>query len=236
MKDTIRDEMKVRIIEKICRAYNSNVPEYEILNKMRDVVNSIPYFNIREKAEMFKVVKRAVLLIYSQKGEMYLSQIRRFDIDINKINEHSNSRQRGRDLDKKMKYHRAMDKGVFYMTSIHSNPAKDHAKYQGKIYVDRYWRNTLKDKDDIKKVGSYIRNHNTVTVQEICWEPVYMITRPYCKHYFIALDTDEVLKNGVKKIIRNHPEVQARTHNVDYRVKHRRLENRIKKVIKKARG
>jgi hypothetical protein len=53
-------------------------------------------------------------------------------------------------------------------------------------------------------VGAYIRNHKCKTVEWVTWEPVYMVTRPHCRHYFIRLDTDEVLGRSVRSIRRQH--------------------------------
>ena len=88
---------------------------------------------------------------------------------------------------------------IFFICSQHEKPAKDHADYQGKIYVDRFWRQKVSDENRYA-VLSYIRNHNVLTVQEIMGSPVYLITRPNCKHFFIPLGTDEVLHSSIKKI------------------------------------
>ncbi|WP_281512168.1 hypothetical protein [Mammaliicoccus vitulinus] len=93
---------------------------------------------------------------------------------------------------------------IFFLCSVHAKPAEDHKDYQGKIYVDRFWRMKLDTDEERYAVGSYIKNKNIQTVQEIMGKPVWLTTRPYCKHYFIPLKTEDVLGNSVKKLIQIH--------------------------------
>lgn len=88
---------------------------------------------------------------------------------------------------------------IFFICSVHEKPAPDHANYQGKIYVDRFWRTKVSGVY-FYSVLSYIKNHNTATVQEIMKAPVFLCTRPNCKHYFIPLQTLSVLRSSEKKI------------------------------------
>lgn len=82
---------------------------------------------------------------------------------------------------------------IFYLASQHNDCAKDHRDYQGKYYVDENWQNYTNN----PKVGDFIRTHNIKTFQWVTSKPVWFTTRPNCRHYFRALNTDEVL--GEKK-------------------------------------
>ena len=93
--------------------------------------------------------------------------------------------------------------GIFYLCSTHVNPAKDHADYEGKVYVSTDWEKRCTDKER-KKVAAYIKNHKIQTIEWVTGAPVYMIFRPNCKHYFIKLDTEEVLSASVRKLLRKH--------------------------------
>lgn len=215
----------------IHQAVKKEVPEYIVLKKLRDIVKDIPSFNVREKARLYRLLKKTADLMYIQNGNLVNSQIKTYYSGINKIEEHGNARHRRQNLLETMMFHRA-NYGVFYMTSSHSDSEKLHEQYQGKIFVDRYWRYTLKDLPETqKKVAAYIRNHNIMTVQEIIKGPVYMITRPYCRHYFIKLDTDEVLSNSVNKILKNHPEAVVKEKNLDYRKKFYRFRSKVITVL-----
>lgn len=219
------------MVKLIYQAVLDKVPEHVILKKVRGIIQNTPDFNIREKAALYRTVKRMADLMYIQEGKLENGQIKNYSTSINKIEEHRNARQRRQNLVTEMRGNRARG-GVFYMSSIHSNPAKDHAAWQGVIYVDRYWRSILEGQPDVqKKVEAYIRNHDTLTVQEIVGEPVYLITRPYCKHFFIELDTDEVLGSSVNKIRKEHPEAHTRSHNIYYRKKYYKLREKIHTVL-----
>ena len=128
--------MKVKIIELLCKAVLNNIPEHEILKKIRGIIQNTPDFNIREKAALYKIVKKTADLMYFQNGKLYNGQIKEYSTGINKVEEHRNARLRKQNLVADMRTHRA-DSGVFYMSSIHSNPAPDHAAYQGKILMIR---------------------------------------------------------------------------------------------------
>lgn len=88
---------------------------------------------------------------------------------------------------------------IFFLCSTHHKPAPDHEAYQGKIYVDRYWRGKIGG-GQYRAVLSYIKNHSVGTVQNIVGEPIYLTTRPYCKHYFIPIETDTVLGSSVRSL------------------------------------
>lgn len=81
---------------------------------------------------------------------------------------------------------------VFYITSFYGDCAKDHADYQGKIYYDANWKENA-PKDRIDEIQNYIDSKGLKSVQEIMDAPVYLTTRPNCRHYFTAIDIEAVL-------------------------------------------
>ena len=88
---------------------------------------------------------------------------------------------------------------IFFICSVHEKPAADHKDWQGKIYVDRFWRQKVSGAQ-FYPVLSYIKNHGILTVQEIMGSPVYLTTRPNCKHYFIPLRVESVLHRSERSI------------------------------------
>ena len=88
---------------------------------------------------------------------------------------------------------------IFYLCSTHSNCAEDHVDYQGRIYCTTYWRQKVSG-FMYYAVLSYIKNHNIQTVQRVMQEPVWLTTRKYCKHYFIPMNTEEVLHSSMKRL------------------------------------
>lgn len=83
---------------------------------------------------------------------------------------------------------------LFFVCSWHPGCANDHKPYQGRIYVDRFWRRKAKG-SEYPAVLEYIRKHGTMTVQEAIRGPIWLTTRPYCRHRFIPVDTPTVLNS-----------------------------------------
>lgn len=87
------------------------------------------------------------------------------------------------------------EKKVFYLCSKHNDCALDHIDYQGKIYVDERWESIIKD-DALKgEIANYVIMNNIQTFQWVIGRPVWMTTRPNCRHFFKLLDNKEVLKS-----------------------------------------
>ena len=97
-----------------------------------------------------------------------------------------------------------MNKKVFYLCSGHRDCAVDHLNFQSRIYIDEKWESIITDEELKRQVGIYIDLNDIKTYQWVIGKPVWLITRPNCRHYFKAIDTNEVLKKPLKKIIRNH--------------------------------
>lgn len=75
----------------------------------------------------------------------------------------------------------------FVLISSHNDCAKDHKDYQGKIYVDSKAKLT-------KEERAYVEKNNIKTFQWVIGTPVYLITRPNCRHYFKAIAFSEIGK------------------------------------------
>ena len=93
--------------------------------------------------------------------------------------------------------------GVFYLCSTHVNPAKDHAEWEGKIYIHEDWKERT-DPDMHGKIAAYVRNHDIRTVQWVTGEPVWLIYRPNCKHYLVEVPVETVLGSSVKSLLKRH--------------------------------
>ena len=118
--------------------------------------------------------------------------------------------------DKKKYLDNLTDKGIFYLCSSHTDCAKDHLDYQGKMYVSTDWRDRCPDADTRKRVRAYIRNHKCKTIEEIVGAPVYMTTRPNCRHYFMRMDIEEVMHSSVKKLLREYDMVKEKANSYSY--------------------
>lgn len=167
---------------------------------IRNLVNTYADINRNEKYKLY----RTVLDLYRKmrRSDTVQQDLER-DYNYVQVVKAARRVMRNRDIRNKQKSLReaiSSTDNVFFVCSKHRKPAEDHKDYQGKIYVDRFWRTKL-DLDMQKKVAAYIKNHNILTVQYITGEPVYMTTRPYCKHYFIPVSTDYVLHASYKKVV-----------------------------------
>lgn len=166
------------------------------------------YPNAKEK-EKHEMYRAALKLRNSGDTRKNLEQIIKAE---NRINRNEGIRANVDKLKKTMKLSRdSAIPVVFYLCSHHAKPAKDHEKWEKKLYVDRFWKSNLKgkvDEETLKTVGKYVKNNNIRTVQWVTGAPVYMVTRSYCRHYFIPITTFEVLNNSLEQINQNHPEAK----------------------------
>jgi len=92
----------------------------------------------------------------------------------------------------------------FYLCTANTNPAADHAPYQGKIYYDEGWKNYILDQNDIVRIEAYIKNHKLKSLQWVIGAPVYMYTRPNCRHEFVRVGIEEVLTSSAASLLKKH--------------------------------
>ena len=83
----------------------------------------------------------------------------------------------------------------FYMASSHTDSAKDHLPYQGKLYYD--------DKAP-EEIIKWAYRKGLYSIQWVMGAPVWFITRPNCRHFFKSLDFDIVKKYSQKEITRRY--------------------------------
>lgn len=111
----------------------------------------------------------------------------------------------------------------FYLCSRHDDCAKDHVDYQGKLYIDAY----CQDEEALK----FAKKHNLKQYQWVIDAPVYMVTRPNCRHYFKALSLAEVMGSSVKDLIKKYDmthKIGPRTGVQTLRTKGQKVEYVIK--------
>jgi len=87
------------------------------------------------------------------------------------------------------------EKNIFFVCSRHQNPAKDHAEYQGKLYYSEKWAERTKD----EHIARYIKSHRGLkSVEEVCYNTPYLVTRPNCKHTLKPVRASTVLSGEWK--------------------------------------
>lgn len=83
----------------------------------------------------------------------------------------------------------------FYLASSHSDCAKDHLPYQGRLYVDE------KAPEDVIQ---YAKSRGLYTVQWVMDAPAWFITRPNCRHYFVGLSEGDVRGKTLRRLRRKY--------------------------------
>lgn len=126
----------------------------------------------------------------------------------------------------------------FFLCSVHTDCSSDHKDAQGKVYIDEDWKKFVNDLEIRKKISAYVKNRKIVSVQEVCSAPVYLITRPNCRHYFKNLPIDEVLSSSAKSLVRRHEMYYDKEYSVtptksvlNRYMKRLNIENELRKVL-----
>lgn len=120
--------------------------------------------------------------------------------------------------------------GIFYLCSYHKDCAEDHVDYQGKIYVSEDWEARCYDYDR-KRIAAYIRNHDCKTIEWVLGEPVYLLTRPNCRHYFTEMSVDEVLHSSVKKLLKKYDMISESGERSDSYYMYREYYERLRMLL-----
>lgn len=135
-------------------------------------------------------------------------------------------KQKERLIQKTIKQNRAFAiPKQFYLVSKHTDCADDHAKWQGKIYIDKDY-----DKDDLF-IKDYIEKNDVKTIQWVIDKPVYMFTRPNCRHKFVALTKSQVFSCDIPTLLEKHDLIEKydRTKNKE-QVYRKRIDNYNRKL------
>lgn len=82
---------------------------------------------------------------------------------------------------------------IFHLCTFFNDSAPDHAKWQGKTYVLENWKNYITDEEEIKRIEEFIKKEDIRTLEWVIDKPVYMTTRPNCRHSFIAIDLEQAI-------------------------------------------
>lgn len=92
---------------------------------------------------------------------------------------------------------------IFYKCNSFSDCALDHREYQGKIYVTKYWKSIVDPeiKDQVEEVinSSAVGSKGIKFIQDVMSKPVWLTTRPNCRHKFSVLNTLDVINGKVSK-------------------------------------
>lgn len=91
-----------------------------------------------------------------------------------------------------------------YLISYHSDSAKDHFLYQGHIYFDKQRKSLITDKRLKAIVQDYIAKNCPLSFQEVINKPIWMITRPNCRHYYLDVSLQEALTMNDSQLLKKY--------------------------------
>lgn len=207
--------MQQWVVQTSAEIYRSmNDPIQRVYERCRDVAyRCIPYLNSQEAAFLARAAVQAARKARSWRRigrKVDLSRPCFLDILVKAANEMD---RRLQTKAKAIRLEACRAKGeAFYLCSWHQTPAAGHKDLQGKLYVDRYWRSRVPE-SLIPAVQKIIDDRSIMTIQEVTGEPYWLIYRPYCRHYFVPIDTYEVLGSASDKELRSrHPEAHMPVH------------------------
>lgn len=183
-------------------------------SKIQSSANQLPYLNVRNRAALVSGMMSLARKGLGKKDDDLVHSLtirKNFQIALGSINQAeraSYGRWNRARIDLQLKTGREQNfPTIFYLSSTHQNPAKDHEDWQGVIFVDRFWRDALSSSghsDIIPSVEAYIRNRDVQTVQWVVGAPVYLTTRPNCRHFFLPISINEALKSSPSAIRKAH--------------------------------
>ena len=97
-------------------------------------------------------------------------------------------------------------KRLFILVSEHKDSALDHKDYQGRLYFAKDYEKIIANEDEKtrKEIFKRIKEEHMLEFEWVIGKPVWMITRPNCRHFFEYLDTEDVLKHTTKYLLKKH--------------------------------
>lgn len=189
----------------ICRATQDGKSLTKIKEDLRKIVNSYVGLNRNERYDLYLTLLSTCRAVRNYPGGDWQKKLSHRDT-YDTILKAARRNERSMKLRIKRGVTKALlsdPQQIFFLCSVHDKPADDHKMWQGLIYIDRFWRQKVSG-DLYYAVLSYVKNRGIHTVQWVMHDPVWMTTRPNCKHYFIPLKTEEVLHSSPKALSERH--------------------------------
>lgn len=216
--------------------------------RIYEKVYELPLVNVRDAALIARTMKDLLRVARSWEGkEPYLASKHAFDRLYSACYK-AETKSIGRAVDQRIATGLALNRSrempvVLYLCSYHQNPREAHKALQGKLYVDRYWRDALMKSGHgglIEYVEPVVKD--LMTVQEAMKGPHWLMTAPNCHHTLLPITTEEIMRYGnAQAIIAHHPEARTgfrRDMKTDAQRRRKREELRRETAsrIKKRRG
>ena len=113
----------------------------------------------------------------------------------------------------------------FYLASSHNDCAADHKDWQGRLYVDE---------KAPQEVIDYAKKRGLYTLQWVLGSPVWFVTRPNCRHYFVSLNKKQVkgkTDEKLKKRYHTHTEIGRKDLQTPRRTALNEYKDRLKMLL-----
>lgn len=106
------------------------------------------------------------------------------------------------------------DNHIFYLVSSHGDSAIDHREYQGRMYIDEKAKLNGDEMEQKRLHNAYL------SIQFITSKPVWLITRPNCRHYFIALTWQEIEGKTTEELLKKYNMISSKGKQGMKTIKH----------------
>ena len=110
----------------------------------------------------------------------------------------------------------------FYLSSAHGDCAPDHVNWQGKIYVDA---NAPED------IIQYALKCKIYTIQWVTSDPVYFLTRPNCRHYFVGISEDDVKNHDENYLLKKYKAYRNSGYDAIPTISEKKDEKNMRKIL-----
>ena len=124
---------------------------------------------------------------------------------------------------------------VFWLYNSFQDCAEDHQKFQGKYYYDKRWKSFPFSEETKEMIQAYIDKNKLISFQDVESEPIWLGTRPNCRHKKISVSINQVLGKSASELSLELGMTNGRFDNEKYKItqEHRINERTIREYISK---
>ena len=126
----------------------------------------------------------------------------------------------------------ARSEGIFcWICDEYSDSADDHADFQGRKYIDEDWA-SMCNPDEVDAIQNYIDSNGILTKQYVTGAPIYLTTRPNCRHVMMPITLEQFLESSIEdaiKAVGGHQGVYKGTEEYEATQRQRYNERQIRK-------
>lgn len=195
---------EIRIVTIITDGLGNRAGKRKIMNQVRAEINRMNILSDVERNHLWlwavRYYKRAIVSDPKDRVPVVVKELEHTKNDI------ANSYENRKKHEELMSLLQSDTK--FYYCTVLSDPAPDHAAYQGKIYYNDNASFTDAEKD-------YINKYNLISVREVTMESPWLCTRPNCRHRLIPLDKNHKL---IKQKNMSYEYIQYRNYYDRYKL------------------